>query len=75
MTVVSTIAESTLRLVVATGQDAAGNPILRGRNYTRVKPAAADQGVFDAALALAGLGTAALHGVERVDTKILVQIP
>ncbi|MEW6662928.1 MAG: DUF1659 domain-containing protein [Bacillota bacterium] len=75
MPVVSTISNSTLKMVVATGMDEAGNPILRGRAYNKVKPLAADQGIFDAALALAGLGTAALHGVERIDTKTLVEIP
>jgi len=75
MPVVSTITNSTLKLVVAVGTDAVGNPILRSRNYQRVKPAAADQGMFDAALALGSLGTAALQGVERIDTRVLVMIP
>ena len=75
MPVVSTITNSTLKMVVATGTDGAGNPILRARTYNKVKPAALDQGIFAAALALAALGTAALHGVELVDTKTMAQIP
>src|SRR5690554_7303851 len=48
---------STLQLVYDMGTDEDGKKISRRRSYTNVKSEAADQDLFDVALAIAGLQT------------------
>lgn len=74
MAILSNALGTALRLVVQTGADAAGNPVLKNRSYNRVKPGAGDQAVYDAAVALAGLQQYPLQAVERVDQRSLVQV-
>ncbi|WP_084785526.1 DUF1659 domain-containing protein, partial [Neomoorella mulderi] len=49
MAVISTPLATTLRLQVQTGTDATGQPVYRVRSYSRVKPSASDQDVYDVA--------------------------
>ena len=63
---------STLRLIVQTGTDEEGNPVLKSRNYRNVKPTAADQDLFDIASTLAALQKHTLNGVQRVDEANLI---
>lgn len=74
MAVNATPVDASLRLVLEVGTDAQGNPILRARTYNRVKPTAADQALYDAALALAGLQVHPLHFVHRVNENALAQV-
>jgi hypothetical protein len=57
-----------------TGVDDEGNPILRARRWSNIKPAATDQNVYDAALALAGLQMHTLAAVERQLTSELIEV-
>ncbi|MEW6540751.1 MAG: DUF1659 domain-containing protein [Bacillota bacterium] len=57
----------------AVGLDAQGNPVFRNRRWSGVKPEAADQNVYDAALALAGLQVHPLNAVQRQVTSELVE--
>jgi hypothetical protein len=65
---------SVLRLELNTGVDEGGNPVYRNKNLSNVKPAAADQDLFDAATALAALQGYTLNGISRVDGASLVQV-
>jgi len=66
-------AGTTLRLVLQTGTDADGNPVLRNKNLTAVAVTAADQDLYDVARALAGLQKYTLAGVQRIDAARLEQ--
>lgn len=71
MPVVSTIVDSRLQLRLQTGEDTQGNPIVRTKTYSRVKPAALDEDVYAVAKALAGLQINPLVEVKRVNEKDL----
>lgn len=58
---------SRLVLVVQTGVDGDGEPVLRNISYSRVSPVAADEDVHAVALALAQLQERPLAAVRRVD--------
>jgi hypothetical protein len=73
MAVISTPVQSNLRIVVQTGTDLKGNPVYRNRSYSRVKPAALDQDVFEVAGAIAGLQKNTLQGIQRIATNDLTQ--
>ena len=75
MAVVKTPLGSTLRLIVETGVDLEGNPILKNRNYLNVKPAATDQDVFDAGTLLASLQQNTLNAMQRLDDAALIDQP
>ncbi|GAW93492.1 DUF1659 domain-containing protein [Calderihabitans maritimus] len=64
--------ESTLRLELVTGTDANGNPVVRTSSYRGIKPAAADQDVFDVAQAIAGLQVHTLNRISRVNENELM---
>ncbi|NLI11388.1 DUF1659 domain-containing protein [Pelotomaculum propionicicum] len=66
-------ASSVLRLELQVGVNAGGNPVYRNRNLNNVKPAAADQDLFDVATALAGLQGYTLNSISRVDNAQLVE--
>jgi hypothetical protein len=63
---------SVLKLVLDTGQVVNGNPVLRTRSINGIKSTAADQDLFDAAQALAGLQQYTLNAVRRVDNSTLI---
>jgi len=63
---------STLRLMVQTGVDDRGEPVIRTRSYSRLKPLAADQDVYDVAQAMGGLQRHPLTAVARVDENSLI---
>jgi hypothetical protein len=56
------------------GLDPQGNPILRARRWSKVKPTATDQGVYNVALSMAGLQVHTLATVERQVTSELVGV-
>lgn len=66
MALVVTPLSSRLTLTVNTGVDAEGNPVLRTRSYSGVKPSASDQDVYDVAQAVAGLQQHLVEEVSRV---------
>jgi hypothetical protein len=65
---------SVLRLELNIGLDEGGNPVYRIKSLNNVKPAAADQDLFDVAAALAALQGYTLNGISRVDGANLVQV-
>jgi cation transport ATPase len=65
---------STLKLHVQTGTDTNGKPKYADRSFSSVKAAAADQGVYDVAVALAGLQSHPLASIIRVNTGELVEV-
>ena len=72
MAVVSTPLGSTLRIVVETGVDLQGNPVLKNRNYRNVKPTAVDQDVYDVAALLVDLQKNSLSQIQRIDEEALI---
>ncbi|OIQ10398.1 DUF1659 domain-containing protein [Neomoorella thermoacetica] len=71
MPVVSTPLATALQLRLQTGTDAAGQPVYRVRSYSRVKPAAADQDVYDVAQAIGGLQVYPVTAISRVNENDL----
>ncbi|MDD3841003.1 MAG: DUF1659 domain-containing protein [Clostridia bacterium] len=65
---------STLQLVYDMGTDEDGKKISRRRSYTNVKSEAADQDLFDVALAIAGLQTNVVNQVLVNEKTELVNI-
>jgi hypothetical protein len=63
---------SVIKLSLHTGDNPDGSPVLRTRSLNNVKPAAADQDLFDVAAALAGLQQYPLNGITRVDNSALI---
>ena len=71
MAVVKTPLGSTLRLIMETGTDLEGNPILKNRNYNNVKPTATDQDLFDVGTLLVSLQQNNLNAIQRLDDAAL----
>ncbi|CEP68839.1 Protein of unknown function DUF1659 [Moorella glycerini] len=71
MAVISTPLATTLRLQVQTGTDATGQPVYRVRSYSRVKPSASDQDVYDVAQAIGSLQVHPVNAVSRVNENDL----
>ncbi|HBT48059.1 MAG TPA: hypothetical protein DEA73_09350 [Peptococcaceae bacterium] len=71
MAVVVTPVGASLRLQVQTGTDAEGGPVYRWRTFSRVKPEAADQDLWDVAQALAALQVYPVVAVNRVQEASL----
>lgn len=65
---------STLQLVYDMGTDEDGKKISRRRSYTNVKSEAADQDLYDVALAIAGLQTNVVNQVLVNEKTELVNI-
>ncbi len=65
---------SNLQLVYDMGTDEDGKKISRRRSYTNVKSEAADQDLFDVALAIAGLQTNVVNQVLVNEKTELVNI-
>lgn len=64
---------SRLSLRLQTGIDDEGNPVLRTRSYSGVKPSAADQDVYDVAQIIAGLQQHPVEQITRVKEEALVE--
>ncbi|WP_406678042.1 DUF1659 domain-containing protein [Moorella sp. ACPs] len=71
MAVISTPLATTLRLQVQTGTGANGQPVYRVRSYSRVKPSASDQDVYDVAQAIGSLQVHPVNAVSRVNENDL----
>lgn len=66
-------AVSTLRLELQTGINTSGNPVIRRKSLSNVKPAASDQDLYDVAAALASLQQYPLNGISRIDNSQLIE--
>lgn len=75
MAVVKEALGSRLQVVVQTGTDAEGQPVLRTRSYAGVSVAALDSDVYDVALAIGALQQHTVHSVRRIDEGELVNVP
>jgi len=67
MAIISTALGSRLQVVVQTGTDGQGNPVLKTRSYNRVKASAVDDNVYQFAVTIAGLQQHQLYEVNRVN--------
>ncbi|MFA7467910.1 MAG: DUF1659 domain-containing protein [Desulfotomaculaceae bacterium] len=65
---------SVLRLQLQTGVDGNGDPIIRNKSLSNVKPDALDQNVFDVAQALVLLQEHILENVLRIDSARLEDV-
>lgn len=65
---------SALRLQLQTGIDGNGDPVIRNKSLTNVKPDALDQDVFDVAQALVLLQEHILENVLRIDSARLEEV-
>ena len=74
MPVLSTLKDSSLRLVLQTGVDAQGNPVFKTRSYGNIKPSASDQDILSLAQQLAALQIHALEQVSRVNSFELTEV-
>ncbi len=75
MAVVKQPIESRLLIAVQTGTNEFGQPVLRTRSFSRVKPEALDQDLYDVALTIGGLQQHAVAHVNRVDDGELIDQP
>ncbi|MGB9860131.1 MAG: DUF1659 domain-containing protein [Moorellaceae bacterium] len=71
MAVRSIPVSSTLRLQVQTGTGADGEPVYRLRSFTRVKPEAADEDVYEVGRTLASLQMYPVAAIVRVNESHL----
>jgi len=67
MAVVKTPQQSHIGIKVANGVSASGAAQYRTMRYSNVKPATPDQDLFDVAMSISGLQSAALAGISRTD--------
>ncbi len=67
MPVTATHLNTRLQLRLRLGFDDNGNPILRTRSYSNIKPNAVNQDLFDTGEELASLQDHALDVIRRVD--------
>lgn len=74
MAIVANPVDASLRLRFQTGSDPDGNPVYRLQSYSRVSPEAAEQNLYDAAQALAGLQQHQLNAVLHTIEKELVVV-
>lgn len=58
---------SNIAIKLQRGVSATGSPVYVTRNYP-CKPSAADQDIFDVAVALSGLQSQPVSSVQRIDT-------
>jgi len=63
-----------LQLEFQTGVDPEGNPVYRNKSLSSVRPEAADQDLFDVAVALAGLQEYTLNRISVREVNHLVQV-
>lgn len=71
MAAVQSINGSALQLILNTGVDAQGNPVLKTRKYSSVKPGATAQGIYDVAIAISSLQKHTLNSIVRQDDSLV----
>ncbi|MFZ5753585.1 MAG: DUF1659 domain-containing protein [Bacillota bacterium] len=74
MPVLSTLKDSSLKLIMQTGVDEKGNPVFKTRSYGNIKPSASDQDIYTLAQQLAGLQVHTLDQVSRMNNFELTEI-
>lgn len=72
MAVQKTPGNTILRLVLETGVDQSGKPILRNKSFDAIKAEASDQDIYEVGQALGNLQKHPLNKVLRVDQGELI---
>ena len=72
MPVTSTVISSGLKIMVQTGVDDEGLPIFSARNFSRVKPSAADEAVYQAGDTLGSLQQHPVTAIRRITESDLL---
>jgi len=72
MAVINNPGTSTLRLVLETGVDEGGKPILRNKSFDGLKASVSDQDLYDLGQALAALQKHPLNKTFRVNQGELI---
>lgn len=75
MAIVKEARDSRLQVVVQTGSDEAGQPVLRARSFSGVKVDALDADLYAVAQAIAGLQLYPVNSILRVDDGELIDQP
>lgn len=74
MAVTTNPMDTRLRLVFYVGDDIEGNPIEKTKSFSRVKPTADNQDLYDVAQSLASLQSYTLVQTERSERSALEEI-
>lgn len=75
MAIVKEARDSNLQIVVQTGTNELGQPVLRTRSFSSVKVDALDTDLFDVAQAIAALQQYPINSIHRVDDGELIDQP
>ncbi len=73
MAVSVTPAGSRLSLLLKVGEKENGQPLVKTKSFSGVKPEATDQNVFDVALEISGLQQHSLEAISRVNQLDLAE--
>ncbi|MGI6226793.1 MAG: DUF1659 domain-containing protein [Peptococcales bacterium] len=74
MAIITTALGSRVQVIVKTGEDEKGNPILKTRTYNRVKADASDDNIYEFATTIASLQKHPLDMVDRVNEVRLTEV-
>ncbi len=74
MALETTPLSSRFAVKVQTGTDEKGNPVMRTRSFSGVKPSAGDQEVYDVAQVIAGLQQYPVEEITRVNENSLSEV-
>ena len=72
MPVISSIVSSGLKLMVQTGMDDEGLPIVRSRSFNRVKPGAIDEAIYNVGDQLGALQQHPVTAIRKVTESDLI---
>lgn len=72
MPVISSIVSSDLKVMVQTGLDDDGLPVVRSRNFSRVKPEATDEAIYNVGDTLGALQQYPVTAIRKVSESDLI---
>ncbi|KUO53091.1 MAG: hypothetical protein APF76_14975 [Desulfitibacter sp. BRH_c19] len=72
MPVISSVIDSGLKVLVQTGMDDDGLPVVRSRNFSRVKPEATDEAIYNVGDQLGQLQQYPVTAIRKVTESDLI---